>query len=188
MARGRHSFYTGLGRSAMAPRRRRRQHVGPLPAATMFRRGPLYGGRQMQLFREFLRPGVRAAGLPRRERGDGRLLGPRHVRDDEAALDAAQRAPALEEQRQRLPRGRPRALLRAPRARPRRRHLGRDAPLRLRLRLVLAGRAWRAAARNSSLGPRPQRLPSAQVRARRRSPNILDRPALRNTVHPATTR
>ena len=44
-------FYTGLGRSALASRRRRRQHVGPLPAAALLGRGPLYGGRQMQLFR-----------------------------------------------------------------------------------------------------------------------------------------
>ena len=73
-----------------------RQHLGPLPAVTMLGRGPLHGRRQMQLFREFLRPGVRTAGLSRRERRDGRLLGPRHVRDDEAALDAAQRAPALQ--------------------------------------------------------------------------------------------
>ena len=172
----------------MAPRRRRRQHVGPLPAAALLGRGPLHGGRQVQLFREFLRPGVRAAGLSRRERGNGRLLGPWHVRDDEAALDAAQRASALEEQRQRLPCGRPRALLRAPRARPRRRDLGRDAALRLRLRLVVAGRAWRAAARNSSLGPRPQRLPSAQVQARRKSPSTSGRPARRSFVPQATTR
>ena len=89
-------FYTGLGGLAVASGRIGRKHVGPLPAAALLGRGPLYGGRKMQLFREFLRPGVRAAGLPRRERRDGRLLGPRHVRDDEAALDAAQRAPALQ--------------------------------------------------------------------------------------------
>ena len=44
-------FYTGLGGCAVASGRRWRQHVGPLPTVTMLGRGPLYGGRQMQLFR-----------------------------------------------------------------------------------------------------------------------------------------
>ena len=44
-------FYTGLGGLAVASGRVGRKHVGPLPTAALLGRGPLYGGRQMQLFR-----------------------------------------------------------------------------------------------------------------------------------------